>query len=149
MSWLLASGSLSTGASASAPVLPTGSISFSVDWFDLLDVQGTLRSLRVAILPRAQPRGWTQDGPLPATMSPAFTPGEAEVGIWGKLRNSHNQVKHPLLSSEFSASLAHSPPQYPHGPHEREMLVKFIHKRNWAFPCRVSRQAGRAPWRRK
>ena len=38
-----------TGASASAPVLPTnecsGLISFRIDWFDLLAVQGILKSL--------------------------------------------------------------------------------------------------------
>ena len=80
---------------------------------------------------------------------PSLHTWRSRSGHWGKLRNSHDQVKHPLLSSEFSASLAHSPPQDPHGPPERGMLVKFIHKRNRAFPCRVSRQAGRTPCRRK
>ena len=44
----LASGSPSTGASASASVLPmnqSGLISFRTDWLDLLEVQGTLKSL--------------------------------------------------------------------------------------------------------
>ena len=44
----LASGGQSTGPSASASVLPmeySGLISFRVDWFDLLAVQGTLKSL--------------------------------------------------------------------------------------------------------
>ena len=48
MSWLLASGSQSIGASASASVLPSeysGLISFWMDLFDLLAVQGTLKSL--------------------------------------------------------------------------------------------------------
>ena len=49
MSWLFASGGQSIGASASASVLPmneySGLISFSIDWFDLLVVQGTLKSL--------------------------------------------------------------------------------------------------------
>ena len=48
-SWLFASGGQSIGASASASVLPmneySGSISFRIDWFDLLVVQGTLKSL--------------------------------------------------------------------------------------------------------
>ena len=48
MSWLYASGGQDTGASASASVLPrniSGLISFRIDWFDLLGVQGTLKSL--------------------------------------------------------------------------------------------------------
>ena len=48
MSWLFASGGQSFGASASASVLPMniqGWISFRIDWFDLLAVQGTLKSL--------------------------------------------------------------------------------------------------------
>ena len=53
MSWLFASGSQSIGASASASVLPMniqdwfplGLFSFRIDWFDLLGVQGTLKSL--------------------------------------------------------------------------------------------------------
>ena len=48
MSWLFASGGQRTGASASASVLPmniqAGLISFRIDWFDLLGVQGTLKS---------------------------------------------------------------------------------------------------------
>ena len=48
MSQLFASGGQSTGVSASASVLPneySGLISFRIDWFDLLAVQGTLKSL--------------------------------------------------------------------------------------------------------
>ena len=46
MSRLLASGGQSVGASASASVLPMNIlISFRIDWFDLLAVQGTLKSL--------------------------------------------------------------------------------------------------------
>ena len=50
MSWLFASGGQSIGASASDSVLPTniqdsGLISFRIDWFDLLAVQRTLKSL--------------------------------------------------------------------------------------------------------
>ena len=48
MSWLYASGGQNPGASASASVLPrniSGLISFRIDWFDLLGVQGTLKSL--------------------------------------------------------------------------------------------------------
>ena len=47
MSWLFASGGQSIGASASESVLPeySGLISFKIDWFDLLAVQGTLKSL--------------------------------------------------------------------------------------------------------
>ena len=48
MSWLFVSGGQSIGASPSASVLPMnilGLISFSVDWFDLLAIQGTLKSL--------------------------------------------------------------------------------------------------------
>ena len=49
MSWLFASGGQSIGASASASVLPmseySGLISFRTDWFDLLAVKGTLKSL--------------------------------------------------------------------------------------------------------
>ena len=44
---LFASGGQSMGVSASAPVLPyeySGLISFRMDWFDLLAVQGTLKS---------------------------------------------------------------------------------------------------------
>ena len=44
MSWLFKSGGPSIGASASASVL-TMLISFRIDWFDLLAVQGTLKSL--------------------------------------------------------------------------------------------------------
>ena len=47
MSQLFASGGQSIGASASVSVLPmnSGLISFRIDWFDLLAVQGTLKSL--------------------------------------------------------------------------------------------------------
>ena len=48
MSQLFTSGGQSTGALASASVLPneySGLISFRIDWFDLLVVQGTLNSL--------------------------------------------------------------------------------------------------------
>ena len=49
MNWLFASGGQSTGASASASVLPVNiqgiEYSFSNDWFDLLAVQGTLKNL--------------------------------------------------------------------------------------------------------
>ena len=47
VSQLFASDGRSTGASASASVLPkyAGSISFRIDWFDLLAVKGTLKSL--------------------------------------------------------------------------------------------------------
>ena len=48
MNWLFASGSQSIGGSASASVLPvnySGLISFRIDWFDLLAVQGALKSL--------------------------------------------------------------------------------------------------------
>ena len=47
MSQLFASGVWSIGASASAPVLPMNiqdQISFRIDWFDLLAIQGTLQS---------------------------------------------------------------------------------------------------------
>ena len=57
-SWLFTSGGQIIGASASASVLPTFRvlISFRIDWFDLLPVQGTLKcilqhhSLKVSIL---------------------------------------------------------------------------------------------------
>ena len=47
MSWLFASGGQSIGTSASASVLPMNIqlIFFRIDWFDLLTVQGTLKSL--------------------------------------------------------------------------------------------------------
>ena len=46
MSQLFASGGQSIGASASASVLQySGLISFRIDWFDFLAVQGTLKSL--------------------------------------------------------------------------------------------------------
>ena len=48
MSQLFASGGQSIGVSASAPDLPieySGLISFRIDWFDLLAVHGTLKSL--------------------------------------------------------------------------------------------------------
>ena len=48
MSQLFTSGGQSTGALASASVLPneySGLISFRIDWFDLLAVQGTLKNL--------------------------------------------------------------------------------------------------------
>ena len=47
MSWVFVSGGRSIGALASASVLPeySGLISFKIDWFDLLAVQGTLKSL--------------------------------------------------------------------------------------------------------
>ena len=54
MSWLFTSGDQSIGASASASVLPmseySGLISFRTDWFDLLAVKGTLKSLLQAPL---------------------------------------------------------------------------------------------------
>ena len=49
MSPLFASGGQSIGVSASTSVLPMNipmNISFRVDWFDLLSVQGTLKSLQ-------------------------------------------------------------------------------------------------------
>ena len=48
MSWLFVSGSQSTGTSASASTLPWifRLVSFRFDWFDLLDVRGTLKNLR-------------------------------------------------------------------------------------------------------
>ena len=48
MSWLFESGGQSIGASASTSVHPneySGLISFRIDWFDLLAVQGSLKSL--------------------------------------------------------------------------------------------------------
>ena len=46
MSWLFASGGQSIGASASLFFNDySGLISFRIDWFDLLAVQGTLKSL--------------------------------------------------------------------------------------------------------
>ena len=49
MSQFFASGGQSIGASASASVLPMNIprniLSFRIDWFDLLAVQGTLKSL--------------------------------------------------------------------------------------------------------
>ena len=45
MSQLFALGGQSIGASVSASVLPKGLISFRIDWFDLLAVQGTLKNL--------------------------------------------------------------------------------------------------------
>ena len=48
MSQLFTSGRQSIGASASASVLPMNTqdlISFRIDWFDILAVQGTLKSL--------------------------------------------------------------------------------------------------------
>ena len=47
MSQLFASGGQSIGTSTSASVLPMNiqGISFRIDWFDLLAVQGTLKSL--------------------------------------------------------------------------------------------------------
>ena len=48
MTWLFVSGSRSIGASTSASVLAngySGLISFRIDWFDLLPVQGNLKSL--------------------------------------------------------------------------------------------------------
>ena len=48
MVWLFASCGRSIGASASASVLPVniqGLISFRIDWFNLLAVQGTLKSI--------------------------------------------------------------------------------------------------------
>ena len=48
MSQFFASGGQSIGVLASASVLPAnvpGLISFRIDWFDLLAVQGTLKSL--------------------------------------------------------------------------------------------------------
>ena len=59
MSWLFASGGQSTGASTSASVHwseYSGLISFRIDWFDFLAVQGTLKhhSLKALIL-LAQP----------------------------------------------------------------------------------------------
>ena len=48
ISWLFVSGSQNTGTSASASTLPWifRLVSFRFDWFDLLDVRGTLKNLR-------------------------------------------------------------------------------------------------------
>ena len=69
MSWLFASCGQSIGISASAPVLPMniqGLISFRVDWFDLLAVQGTLKSLSNTTVQKhqffgTQPSLWIHD----------------------------------------------------------------------------------------
>ena len=48
MNWLFASGGQSVGAPVLASVLPMniqGFISFGIDWFDFLAVQGTLKNL--------------------------------------------------------------------------------------------------------
>ena len=45
MSWLLASGSQSIEASSSASNEYSGLISFRIDWFGLLAVQGNLKSI--------------------------------------------------------------------------------------------------------
>ena len=46
MSQVFTAGGQSIGVSTSASVLPTNiQISFGIDWFDLLSVQGTLKSL--------------------------------------------------------------------------------------------------------
>ena len=46
LSWFIASGGQSIGASALALILPTTRVGFfRIDWFDLLAVQGTLKSL--------------------------------------------------------------------------------------------------------
>ena len=48
LSWLFASGGWSIGASAAASILPVniqGSFFFMIDWFDILAVQGALKSL--------------------------------------------------------------------------------------------------------
>ena len=45
MSWLFTSGGQSIGASVSASSECSGLISFRIDWFDFLAVQGTLKSL--------------------------------------------------------------------------------------------------------
>ena len=51
MSWCFASGGQRVGASDSASVTSndySGLISFRIDWFDFLAVQGTLKSLLLA-----------------------------------------------------------------------------------------------------
>ena len=45
MTQLFASGGQSIGASASASVLPVNILGIRIDWFDLLAVPGTLKSL--------------------------------------------------------------------------------------------------------
>ena len=45
MSQFFASGGQSIGVSASASVLPMNIQDFTIDWLDLLAVQGTLKSL--------------------------------------------------------------------------------------------------------
>ena len=45
MNWLFASGGQSFGASASVLPMNLKVVSFRIDWFDLLAVQGTLKSL--------------------------------------------------------------------------------------------------------
>ena len=45
VSWLFSSGGHGTGVSASASVLPMIFMFFRIDWLDLLEVQGTLKSL--------------------------------------------------------------------------------------------------------
>ena len=56
MSWLFSSDDQNTAASASASVLPTSYselISLKIDWFDLLAVQGTFKSLLQHCSPKA------------------------------------------------------------------------------------------------
>ena len=56
MSQFFSSGGQSIGVSASASVLPmkySGLISFRIDWLDLLEVQGTLKSLLQLHSPKA------------------------------------------------------------------------------------------------
>ena len=53
MGQFLASGGQSIGALASASVLPMNIQDFKIDWFDLLAVQGTLKSLLQHHSPKA------------------------------------------------------------------------------------------------
>ena len=69
MSQFFAPGGQSIGASASASVLPMNIQDFKTDWFDLLAVQGTLKSLlqhhssKASILVHwDDPEGWYGEG---------------------------------------------------------------------------------------
>ena len=69
MSQFFAPGGQSIGASASASVLPMNIQYFKTDWFDLLAVQGTLKSLlqhhssKASILVHwDDPEGWYGEG---------------------------------------------------------------------------------------
>ena len=118
MSWLFPSGGQSIGASASACPCNeySGSISFRIDWFALLAVQGTLKSLSLA--PQFE-------GINSSTLSLLYGPTPTSI---------HDYRKNHSFDSQLDAlqiSLVHSKPwlSLEQGTEKAEMIqMKSTHE---------------------